>query len=91
MSVVLLEQLLEEFNKEETQINLDVYNVVLPNGSIEVGIVDTISDTSILKITGYQTKETSYQDVLEQGTSKMIDHIFKQGISMINKQNNETH
>lgn len=89
MSVVLLEQLLGEFNKEETLIKLETYNCVHPTTVIEIGVLDSISGTSLVKVNGSQTKEMSYKDVLEQGASKIIDYIFKQGISLINKENNE--
>ncbi len=89
MSVVLLKQLLDEFNKEETQIKLEVYNCIHPTTVIEVGIFDSVSETSLIKVTGSQTRDTSHDDVLEQGASKIIDFVFKQGISMINKLNSE--
>lgn len=90
MSVVLLEQLLETFNNRGLGCKLEVYECVLPTAFIEVGVVDTVTNTSHVKVLGKQSKELSYTDVVNQGASMLIDCIFAYGLSKILKDSKVT-
>jgi len=83
MSVVLLEQLLETYNLDEEVYKLEAYNCILPTGLIEVGILDTNANMSIIKVNAIQSPELSHLECVNQGASMIIDSVFKSGLELI--------
>lgn len=89
MSVVLLEQLLETFNKKSQRSKFEVYNCILPTGLIEVGVADTVTNISHVKVLATQSPELSHLECVGQGASMIIDCIFTYGLHSIIKEDKE--
>jgi len=87
MSVVLLEQLLEDYNLDEEVYKLEVYNCILPTGIIEIGILDTHANTSVIRVNAIQSPELSHLECINQGASMIIQSIFKSGLETILPEN----
>lgn len=85
MSVVLLEQLLETYNNKGQGVKFEVYNCILSTGLIEVGVVNTVTNTSHVKVNAIQSPELSHLECVGQGASMIIDCIFGYGLSKILK------
>lgn len=90
MSVVLLEQLLETYNNKGQGCKFEVYNCILQTGMIEVGVVNTLTNTSHVKVNAIQTPELSHLECVGQGASMIIDCIFGYGLSKILKDSKVT-
>lgn len=89
MSVVLLEQLLESYNVNNPKSKFEVYNCILPTGLIEVGVLNTVTNISNIKVRAVQSPELSHLECVNQGASKIIDCIFDLGMCKVIKESNE--
>lgn len=89
MSVVLLEQLLESYNTNNPESKFEVYNCILPTGLIEVGVLNTVTNISNIKVRAVQSPELSHLECVGQGASKIIDCIFSLGMVKVIKETDE--
>jgi len=85
MSVVLLEQLVEEINSLEVLPKMEVYQGITETGLIEIGLIDLNTEKSLALIRAVQSPELSHLECINQGASKIIEYIFSLGIFSILK------
>jgi hypothetical protein len=89
MSVVLLEQLIEEVNSLEVLPKMEVYQGITETGLVEIGLIDLNTEKSLALVRAVQSPDLSHLECINQGASKIIDYVFSHGIrSILNGQDN---
>jgi len=83
MSVVLLEQLVEEVNSLKLIPEIEVYNGITKTGLIEIGLINKETEKSLLLVRAVQSPELSHLECLNQGSAKLIECVFGYGIERI--------
>ena len=82
MSVVLLEELIESFNKSnDTQ--LEVYSGVGKDVLVEIGVAERFENKPLINVRFKQSKGVPYNDGLDQGAAKIIDALFASGMNYL--------